>query len=424
MYGFDKIIGYEDVKAEMKIICDSMKNPDKYKKLGAAVPRGILLWGEPGIGKSLLARTFCEESGRTWFVVRKDKPDGEFVNYIKEMFDRAKEAAPSIVFLDDMDKFTNGDRNHKDAEEYVTVQTCIDNVKESDVFVISTVNDKYVLPDSLLRPGRFDKVVKMKSPEGEDAVKIVSYFLKNKQVSDDVNAREIARILDGRSCAELETIVNEAGMYAAFDNRDKISHSDLIRACLRYIYRAPQTLISDNPDEVDIVACHEAGHAVVAEILDPGSVSLISVAGFGNSSANGITSIYKPEGYWKSKRLMEHRVIGILGGKAATEIVSGEVDMGSNSDINRAFDIIERFVDNVCAYGFDSFVRGDSSSIPSENRDRMIVKEIEKYYQEAKKVLIDNRAFLDELTKELIDKQTLTGSDILRIKNMVYQNAA
>ena len=423
MYGFDKIIGYEDLKYEMKIVCDSMKNPEKYKKLGAKIPRGIMLYGEPGIGKSLLAKTFCEESGRTCFIIRKDRPDGEFVNYIKETFEKAKDSAPSIIFLDDMDKFSNGDERHKDAEEYVAVQAGIDTVKDFDVFVISTVNDKYVLPDSLLRPGRFDKVIEMRCPEGEDAVKIVDFYLKQKQIADDVDAREIANILNGRSCAELETIVNEAGMYAAFDNRDRITHNDLIRSCLRYIFEAPEMLTATNNEEVRITAIHEAGHALVAEILDPGSVNLISVAGYdGNSS--GITSIHKPAGYRKSKELQEHRITGVLAGKAATEIVSGTVDMGANSDIHRAFDMIEKFVDNVCAYGFDSFDRHGASSIPRENRDRMLVREMDKFYQIAKKTIIENRAFLDAIVEKLLEKQTLTGRDIARIKTEVYKDVA
>ncbi len=397
MYGFDKIIGYEDLKYEMKIVCDSMKNPEKYKKLGAKIPRGIMLYGEPGIGKSLLAKTFCEESGRTCFIIRKDRPDGEFVNYIKETFEKAKDSAPSIIFLDDMDKFSNGDERHKDAEEYVAVQAGIDTGKDFDVFVISTVNDKYVLPDSLLRPGRFDKVIEMRCPEGEDAVKIVDFYLKQKQIADDVDAREIANILNGRSCAELETIVNEAGMYAAFDNRDRITHNDLIRSCLRYIFEAPEMLTATNNEEVRITAIHEAGHALVAEILDPGSVNLISVAGY-EGNISGITSIHKP--------------------------VSGTVDMGANSDIHRAFDMIEKFVDNVCAYGFDSFDRHGASSIPRENRDRMLVREMDKFYQIAKKTIIENRAFLDAIVEELLEKQTLTGRDIARIKTEVYKDVA
>jgi len=419
MSGFDKVIGYDDLKVEMKIMCDAMKNPEKYKKLGATIPHGMLLYGDPGIGKSLLAKTFAEETGRTTYIVRKDKPDGEFVNYVRETFREAKENVPSVVLLDDMDKFSNGDEFHKDAEEYVTVQACIDDVKESEVFVIATVNDKFVLPDSLLRSGRFDKVINLRCPEGEDAVKIVEFFLNQKKIVDDIDAREIASILEGRSCADLETIVNEAGLYAAYDDRDKITHNDLLRSCLRHIFRAPEKRKFNDEEQKRIVAIHEAGHAVIAEVLDPGTVNLISIAGY-SGDINGITSISKPKGYWNSKELMEHRVIHLLGGKAASEVVSGVSDVGVNSDLRRAYDIVERFVDNYCSYGFTSFDRKNASVVPKENRDRRMASEMEKYYQNAMKIIRDNRAFLDALIDALMDKQTISGRDIKAIKMQIY----
>lgn len=418
MNGFDKIIGYDDLKFEMMIICDSMKNPKKYMKLGATIPHGMLLYGEPGIGKSLLAKTFAEETGRTTYIVRKDKPDGEFVNFIRETFNKAKENAPSVILLDDMDKYSNGDEFHKDAEEYVTVQACIDDVKESDVFVIATVNDKFVLPDSLLRAGRFDKVIKLKCPEGEDAVKIVEYFLNQKKIADDIDVREIANILEGRSCAALETIVNESGLYVAYDGRDKITHDDLIRSCLRHIFKAPVKSNMDDEDEKRIVAIHEAGHALIAEVLDPGTVNIVSIAGY-NGDIDGITSISKPKGYWNSKELMEHRVIHLLGGKAASEVVSGVSDVGVNSDLRRAYDIVERFVDNYCSYGFTSFDRHNASAVPKEDRDRRMASEIEKYYQAAKQTIRDNREFLDAIIDALMDKQTISGRDIKVIKDQI-----
>lgn len=423
MNGFDRIVGYDELKAEMMIMCDSMKNPEKYKKLGATIPRGMLLYGEPGIGKSLLAKTFAEETGRTLHTVRKDKPNGEFVNFIRETFVKAKENAPSVVFLDDMDKFANGDEAHKDAEEYVTVQACIDDAREAEVFVIATVNDINVLPDSLLRPGRFDKVIELECPRGEDAVKIFEYFLSRKNIVEDIDAREIANILEGKSCANLENIVNEAGLYAAYDGRDRIAHNDLLRACLRNIYGAPEKPDYFDENQKRITAVHEAGHAVIAEILDPGTVNLISIAGYGGG-VNGITSTSLPKGYWNSMELMEHRVIHLLGGKAATEVVSGTIDVGVSSDIRRAYDVVERFVTDYCSCGFSSYVRHHSSDLPREERDRKIVNEIERYYQEAMKILRDNRAFLDALVEALMNKQTVSGRDVKAIKERVYGRAA
>ena len=173
MNAFDRVIGYEGLKKELMQVSDGLKNTEVYEKLGVKPPRGLMLYGDPGVGKSLMAFCLIEASGRKAFVCRKDRPDGEFVNHITETFRAAKEAAPSIVFLDDMDKFANNDSNHKDSEEYVTVQSCIDTFRHAEVFVLATANDVEDLPDSLIRPGRFDRVIEVEAPAGKDAVEIV-----------------------------------------------------------------------------------------------------------------------------------------------------------------------------------------------------------------------------------------------------------
>ena len=151
MSEFDRIIGYEAIKKELEQISDVLRNPEEYKKLGVKAPRGLMLYGEPGVGKSLMASALIEASGLKAFTCRKDRPDGEFVNRITATFEAARKEAPSIVFLDDMDKFANGDEDHPDAEEYVTVQSCIDESRDKGVFVLATVNDICCLPRSLRR---------------------------------------------------------------------------------------------------------------------------------------------------------------------------------------------------------------------------------------------------------------------------------
>ena len=193
MGAFDRVIGYEDVKTELIRYCDVLKNYEKYRKLRVVLPRGILLYGNPGIGKTMMAQSFIEESGCKSFLIRKDKPDGDFVNEIRIIFEKAKEETHSIVFLDDMDKFANEDQYHRDAEEYVAVQSCIDDCKDSEVFVLATVNDRYCMPDSLMRAGRFDKVIEMKNPVGDDSKRIVEFFLSQKQVIGDVDVDIVAR---------------------------------------------------------------------------------------------------------------------------------------------------------------------------------------------------------------------------------------
>ena len=288
MRKFDMIIGYSAVKKELKQIADTLKNREYYEKLGVSAPRGLLLYGEPGVGKSLMAAAIIEASGRKAFICRKDQPNGDFVKNIKKTFDMAMEETSSIVLLDDMDKFANGDECHPDAEEYVTVQSCIDNAKSKDVFVIATVNNLYNLPRSLRRAGRFDRVIEVMEPQGNDALEIIRHYLQNKNVASDVDPKLIAHIMDGRSCAELETVVNAAGMYAGFERAEAITMEHLLEACLRIVFEVP-TKAEDGDDSIccaklldancesSQIVYHEAGHAVVSEILCPESVTLAYV---------------------------------------------------------------------------------------------------------------------------------------------------
>ena len=245
MKAIDKIIGYAGIKGELRQISDTLKNNEVYKKLGVSAPRGLLLFGAPGVGKSLMASAVIEESGRKTFTCRKDKPNGDFVKHIKDTFDKAAENAPSIVYLDDMDKFTNGDERHPDAEEYVTVQSCIDEVKGKDVFVLATVNNIRNLPNSLYRAGRFDRTIEVEAPHGKDAEKIIEHYLKSKKFVDSVDHKTIARIMDGRSCAELETVINEAGLYAGYERAEYITMDHFMEACLRTVFNASTSFDDD-----------------------------------------------------------------------------------------------------------------------------------------------------------------------------------
>lgn len=420
MSEFDKIIGYKDVKVELIRLCDVIKNEEKYKALGVSPIGGLLLNGQPGVGKTLMANCFIKESGRKAFICRKNKPDGEFVNEIKSMFLKAAENAPSIIFLDDMDKFANEDDYHRNAEEYVTVQSCIDEVKGKDVFVLATANGTKNLPDSLLRAGRFDTVITVNAPEKEDAVEIVRYYLSTKKSVSDVNAEDIARLLTGKSCAELETVINTAGQYAGFENKEYIDMDDITRACLRVIYHAPESATPHNKSVLEKIAYHEAGHTVAAEMLENGSVDLVTVRK-NTGQIGGLTCYRFPDDYWVSKKSMENRVIAILAGKAATEIVFGETDTGANNDLHRVFDIVSRFADDYCSYGFGYWEDRSSSPTRLEKREDRITADMEKYYAEAKKLLLENRTFLDNLAKRLQEKDTLVYSEIREIKKNSFK---
>ena len=420
MKEFEKIIGYDGIKKVLYQYADVLKNIEKYSKLGVVPPNGILLCGDPGLGKTLMAKCFIETTGLKSFIIRKEKSNGDFVNHIKKTYDEAKKEGNTIVFLDDMDKFSNEDEKHCNTEEYVTIQSCIDECKGCGVFTIATVNNQYILPDSLLRHGRFDEIIKLSTPKGKEAEKIIEHFLKSKKVVGDIDIKELVLILEGNSCAELETIINTAGIYAGYNNRSNINQEDIIKSWLRSKFDA--TDIENCSNNIVRIAIHEAGHVVLSEILAPGSVSFASVYK-DIYSKEGFTHIHKKEDYAVIKELQENDVITSLGGKAATEVLLGEDDQGCHSDLGRVFSIVREFVDDTCDFGFNSFdCSANSSQNLLENKDRIVAYEINRYYKTAKKTLVENRDFLEAIEKELVEKKSITFRDIERIKEEVVMN--
>lgn len=423
MNKFDKIIGYDAVKIEIERICDIVKNEKKYKTLGVNIPKGLLLYGAPGVGKTLFATCFIDECERKSFVCRKSLPDDEFIKYIKETFDKAKMKAPSIILLDDLDKFANEDEDHKNALEYVTIQSCIDEIKNDDVFVLATANELHLIPDSLLRAGRFDVRILINTPKGKDAEMIIKHYLETKKSVDSFDVKDLSRILNGRSCAELETIINQAGIYAGFMNKSHIEFEDIIRASIRVVYDAVETIQNESLEDNEMVAYHEAGHAVISEIVEPCSVTMISVGGF-EGNIGGFTSFFRESNYFESIKLMKNRILCLLGGKCAIEVKYGTTDVGCATDIKRAIGIIERIMTQYAGNGFDKCTprRTKSSNIFEYFQDRVIADELERYYQLTREILINNRVFLDELAKEIKQKKILVAKDIKQIKERILHN--
>ncbi len=430
MSAFDKVIGYSAEKKELRQIADVLKNGEAYAKLGVAAPRGLLLHGEPGVGKTLMATALVKESGRKVFLCRKDKPNGDFVKAIRSTFREATEAAPSIVFLDDMDKFTNGDENHRDAEEYVTVQSCIDDVKGKDVFVLATANNIRTLPRSLLRAGRFDRVIRIRSPRGADAVKIIRHYLDGKSFVGDMDAETIARIMDGRSCAELETVINEAGLFAGFERAERITMDHFLAACLKTVFDVTGKFDDDDdccdeeeksaaPEPAAIlpqIVYHEAGHAVISEVLCPGSVTLISARAC-KGRIGGFTSYYNDNSL-SPLRWQQTRALAALGGMAAIEQKFGIEDSGNSEDLNQARRILTDLITENAICGFRYL---DSPYRPSNDlladQEKAAVSELERYYRRAKEILTLNAAFLEKIAAALAQKGLLTARDIETIKN-------
>ena len=411
---FEEIVGYEDIKKELRIISDMLNNADVYKKLGARINEGLILSGKPGTGKTTMANCLISSTKRSVYICRKKSTDGEFVKTINGVFQSAKENAPSIVLLDDLDKFSDKEKDC-DAEEFVAVQSCMDEIKGMDVFVIATVNNIRKIPDSLQRSGRLGKRIHVRMPKAGEAAKIVKHYLDKTESCDDLDEVSIARMLQGESCASLENVINCASMKAAFNRQDKVTMQNIIDSCLDIIFDAPESN-EKLPDEIKRrIAYHEAGHAVAAEILNPGSVSIISLRRNDSHTYGFVTYLRDEEQETFSSDYNENVIKTSLAGKAATELVFGEADMGANSDIHNAFDKAERLVDYRCMYGFDSWIHDDNTSFAAENRNRAMAMIMEKNYLEVKKLLVENRELLDRIADELIKKTTLTYSDVQNI---------
>lgn len=418
MSAFEKVIGYESIKNELMQICDMVHNKERYEALGARMPSGVLLHGDPGIGKTLMAKCFIEECKINTYTLRSNKGTDKFVDEITEVFEKAKKNSPSIIFLDDMDKFANDDEKHRDAKEYVAVQAGIDSVKECDVFVIATTNDIRKLPQSLIRPGRFDKTIIMKSPTKEDAQKIIKHYLKNKKLSNSVNFDDLCKMMSYHSCADLETIINEAAIHAGFRQKSSIEMEDLIAAVLRLQYNSPDDLMQKEKDEIRKVAFHEAGHLVVSEVIKPGCIGLASIRTRGRSNTGGF--IHKCE----ELERRPHNIMAALGGKVATELYYSEAcASGCYSDLEKAISLLRDGLTESGTNGVSFLEFGDSfynlSDRTFDNREAVVHAELERYIFQTRNILLKNKEFLEKVTDALIEKETLLFSDIKAIRESV-----
>lgn len=420
---FEKIVGYEDIKKELRIISDMLNNPEIYQQLGAKLNDGLILSGRPGTGKTTMANCLIQSTGRKAFVCRKKASDGKFIKTILETFEEAKQHAPSIVLLDDLDKFS--DQNEDcDAEEFVAVQSCIDEIRGSDVFVIATVNNIRKIPDSLLRAGRLGKRLKVRLPQKDEATEIIKHYITKSSMFEELDEESIARMLADESCATLESVINNAAIKASYNRQKKVTMQNIIDSCLDLIFDAPE---SSDPLPEDIlrkIAYHEAGHALVSELLDPGSVSIMSIRKTDDGDYGFVRYYRSEEKNDHSSEYNEAIIKASLAGKAATELVFGEADMGANADLHNAFQRAKCLVDNECMFGFQNWIEDKHDAYAAENRNRAITMVMERNYLEAKKLLVEHRSLLERMAKELLEKNTLVLTDIQRIMEEYHSEAA
>ena len=366
-----------------------------------------------------MAKAFIAETGRKVFHCKKNKPSGDFVNEIKTTFENAIINAPSIVFLDDMDKFAE-DNLQQDCnkEEFVAIQTGLEDIADSDVFVVATANDIDYLPDSLMREGRFGRQIEFAAPSFDDSVKIIRHFLAGKQISDEISVQSLAYILSGHSCSLLENVINEAGIYAVFADRNSISYQD-IKNAVSVVMLKRRNLCDLDDDAKWRVSYHEAGHAVI-HLLTNRTISCLAIGKCGKDGL-GIGACYLSDPVPKlSYQDKQNDVMSFLAGKASVEIQFGEIDPGATKDLRFAMNEIESNMERLAANGFEHLYLQDKYHFAhsdyqlNKNQDKK-VHLIEAYYYETKSLLLQNKPLLDKLAQELFQNEVLLYDEIYAI---------
>ncbi|WP_156072119.1 AAA family ATPase [Faecalibacterium prausnitzii] len=409
----EKVIGYDSIKETLRQIADVLKRPEAYKEKGVSMPRGLLMESAPGLGKSLMASILMEESGRKSFVFRRVNEGNTFLGEMKDIFDVAKEESPSILLLEDLNLYVES--NSPYAPEWACLQACIDETSDADIFVIATTNDTRYMPQSLLRPGRFDYILNLNPPLGKTAENIVSYYLRDKNLAKDVQISDIVKAMPQVSCATLETVMNLAAINSVYRDHAHVQKEDIIDALLKVVYNLRKADCEEDPQEHQMIAVHEAAHAVVGEVLHSGSIGIITIRG-SHGAIGGMESGFAV--YAKSEEEFQDEIIKTLAGKAGTALIYGIMDIRAAADIKKADQLLDIWLCHFAGGGF-------SGVEPSENRlsePRLSYNEaiksakLEELYRRAYKILYDNRDFLLAVQKELLEHETLLNSDLAKIR--------
>ena len=438
---FTDVAGEDEAKENLTEIVEYLHDPDKYKEIGASMPKGILLVGPPGTGKTMLAKAVAGEANVPFFSMSGSEFVEMFVGMgaskVRDLFRQAKEKAPCIVFIDEIDaigKKRDGQVGGNDEREQTLNQllTEMDGFEGNNgVIILAATNRPESLDPALLRPGRFDRRVPVELPDLKGREEILKVHARKIKVADNVDFNKIARMASGASGAELANIVNEAALRAVRDGRKFATQADLEESIEVVIagYQKKNAILTDK--EKRIVAYHEIGHALVAaKQTNSAPVQKITIVPR-TSGALGYTMQVEEEGnhYLMSKEEMENKIATLTGGRAAEEIAFGSVTTGASNDIEQATKLARGMITR---YGmskdFDmvametvtnQYLGGDSSltcSMETQTAiDREVVELVKKQHEKAGQILLENRAKLDELSQYLYEKETITGEEFMKI---------
>ena len=439
---FSDVAGEDEAKENLAEIVDYLHNPSKYREIGASMPKGILLVGPPGTGKTMLAKAVAGESNVPFFSMSGSEFVEMFVGMgaskVRDLFRQAKEKAPCIVFIDEIDaigKKRDGQLGGNDEREQTLNQllTEMDGFEgNTGVIILAATNRPESLDPALTRPGRFDRRVPVELPDLKGREEILKVHAKKVKLAENVDFSVIARMASGASGAELANIVNEAALRAVRENRSYVTQADLEESIEVVIagYQKKNAILTDR--EKKVVAYHEIGHALVAaKQSNSAPVQKITIVPRTSGALGYTMQVDEGNHYLMSREELENKIATLTGGRAAEELVFHSASTGASNDIEQATKLARAMITR---YGmsedFDmvametvtnQYLGGDTSlSCSAETQaeiDRQVVELVKKQHRKADKILADNREKLDELADYLYERETITGGEFMQILN-------
>ena len=439
---FSDVAGEDEAKENLTEIVEYLHNPAKYQEIGASMPKGILLVGPPGTGKTMLAKAVAGEANVPFFSMSGSEFVEMFVGMgaskVRDLFSQAKEKAPCIVFIDEIDaigKKRDGQMGGNDEREQTLNQllTEMDGFEGNNgVIILAATNRPESLDPALLRPGRFDRRVPVELPDLKGREEILKVHAKKIKLADNVDFTKIARMASGASGAELANITNEAALRAVRDGRKFATQADLEESIEVVIagYQKKNAILTDH--EKRVVSYHEIGHALVAaKQTNSAPVQKITIVPRASGALGYTMQVDEGNHYLMTKEEMENKIATYTAGRAAEEVVFGSVTTGASNDIEQATKLARAMITR---YGmsqeFDmvameavtnQYLGGDTSlSCSAETQtliDKKVVELVKRQHEKAGQILLENREKLDELANYLYEKETITGEEFMHILN-------
>ena len=437
---FDDVAGEDEAKESLAEIVDYLHNPQKYTDVGASMPKGVLLVGPPGTGKTMLAKAVAGEANVPFFSISGSEFVEMFVGMgaskVRDLFKQAKEKAPCIVFIDEIDaigkkrdnQLSSNDEREQTLNQLLTEMDGFDD--NNGVIILAATNRPESLDPALTRPGRFDRRVPVELPDLSGREAILKVHAKKIKTSDDVDFHTIARMASGASGAELANMINEAALRAVRNNRTVVTEADLEESIEVVIagYQKKNAVLSDK--EKKTVAYHEIGHALVAAMQSHSApVQKITIIPRTSGALGYTMQVETGDKYLMSKDELANKICTFTGGRAAEEVVFGEITTGASNDIEQATKLARAMITR---YGmseeFDmvaletvnnQYLGGDTSlacsAATQQEIDKMIVSLVKRQHEKAIQILKDNRKALDALAKYLYEKETITGEEFMHV---------